>query len=756
VRKLVVYLFAFMLCIAAPSSLRATIYGRITGIVHDPQHRPVQNASVVLKSSTSDYTKTIQTNADGEFTFQAVPIGDYSVTVSQPGFGTEAQSLTVTSSAAPVLHFQLSIASVNQTTIVTSGADIANVQSVTPTTLISKKDIADTPGADRTNSLQVITDYVPGAYYTHDQLHIRGGHQVSWLIDGIPIPNTNIASNLGPQIDPKDIDFLEVQRGAYSSAYGDRTYGVFNVVPRSGFESNNEGELVTTFGNWYQTNDQLRFAGHTQRFAYYASLTGNRSNLGLQTPIGQVFHDAENGIGGFGSFIYNLNPNDQFRIVTSLRRDYYQIPYDPNPNPDFDSSGLRDAQTEVDAVASFSWVHTFDPNTFLTVSPFYHHNSADYRSSPNDAPTAATDNRSSNYAGGQISLTSTFWKNNVQAGVYAFGQRDNELFGLLFNDGSGNPPISNPESATGSVIAGFVDDRLNVTSWLTLMAGMRPTHFSGDVSESTINPRFGVAFRVPKTQIVFRAFYGHYYQPPPLTSLTGPLLEEIQNTDQLTFIPLHGERDEEHEFGVTIPIKGWTLDADTFETRANNFFDHNNVGESNIFIPVTIDGALINAWEVTLRSPRIWNRGQFHLAYSNQVAKARGAITGGLICFPPTDPACAPNPGYGPLDHDQRNTLSVGGEASLPWRSFVSTNVYYGSGFTNGSPSAEFPGAYLPGHATVDLTLGKNFGENFTASVTGLNIANRHLLIDNSLTFGGFHYNDPREIYVEFRWRFHY
>lgn len=754
-RKFVI-LFACLLCITASSSLHATIYGRITGIVHDPQHRPVQNASVVLKSTTSDYTKDTQTNDDGEFTFQAIPIGDYSVTVSQPGFGTEAQTLTVSSSAAPVLHFQLAIASVNQTTIVTSGIDIANVESVTPTTLVSRADIANSPGADRTNSLQMITDYVPGSYFTHDQLHIRGGHQVSWLLDGVPIPNTNIASNLGPQIDPKDIDYLEVQRGGYSSAYGDRTYGVFNVVPRSGFERNNEAELVTTFGNWFQTNDQLNLGGHTERFAYYVSLTGNRSNLGLQTPIGQGFHDAENGIGGFGSFIYNLNPKDQFRIVTSLRRDYYQIPFDPNPNPDFDSSGLRDNQTEVDGVASFSWVHTFNSSAFLTVSPFYHHNSADYHSSPNDTPTAATDNRTSDYAGGQVSLTSTFWKNNVQAGVYAFGQRDSEFFGLIFNDGSGNPPISNPQAATGSVIAGFIDDRLNVTSWLTLMAGMRPTHFSGDISESTINPRFGVAFRVPKTQIVFRAFYGHYYQAPPLTSLTGPLLQVVQNTDQLTFIPLHGERDEEHEFGVTIPIKGWTLDADTFQTRVNNFFDHNNVGESNIFIPVTIDGALINAWEVTLRSPRIWNRGQFHLAYSNQVAKARGAITGGLICFPATDPACAADPNFGPLDHDQRNTLSVGGEASLLWRSFVSTNVYYGSGFTNGSPNAEFPGAYLPGHTTVDLTLGKNFGEKFTASVTGLNIANRHLLIDNSLTFGGFHFNDPREIYAEFKWKFHY
>jgi hypothetical protein len=224
----------------------------------------------------------------------------------------------------------------------------------------------------------------------------------------------------------------------------------------------------------------------------------------------------------------------------------------------------------------------------------------------------------------------------------------------------------------------------------------------------------------------------------------------------LSFVPLHGERDEERQFGVTIPFRGWTLDVDNFQTRANNFFDHNNVGESNIFIPVTIDGALIRGWELTLASPRVWHRGQFHLAYSNQVAQARGAITGGLICFPPTDPSCQPAPGYSPLDHDQRNTLNVGFNATLPWNSYASTNVYYGSGFTNGSPNAQFPGSHLPQHTTFDLAIGKHFGERFTASLTALNVANRHLLIDNSLTFGGFHYNDPRQIYVEIRYRFHY
>ena len=40
--------------------------------------------------------------------------------------------------------------------------------------------------------------------------------------------------------------------------------------------------------------------------------------------------------------------------------------------------------------------------------------------------------------------------------------------------------------------------------------------------------------------------------------------------------------------------------------------------------------------------------------------------------------------------------------------------------------------------------------------VSGLNVANRRFLLDNSLTFGGTHYINPREIFVQLRYRFHY
>jgi hypothetical protein len=321
-------------------------------------------------------------------------------------------------------------------------------------------------------------------------------------------------------------------------------------------------------------------------------------------------------------------------------------------------------------------------------------------------------------------------------------------------------PIHEPDSANGSVVEEYLSDNFKATSWLTLIAGLRQSRFKGQFVEDYTAPRVGVALRIPKLDWVFRGFYGRYYQPPPLLTASGPVLA-FANSNNTTLTPLHGERDEEHQFGVQIPFRGWLLDADTFKNRVNNFLDHSNIGDSSIYFPVTINGALVRAWELTLRSPRLWRFGQAHLAYSNQIAEQRGNITGGLVCIPIGDPACNAGFNYTPVDHDQRNTLNVGFNATLPRSITASTNIYYGSGFTNGGynpdgPPADprYPNQYLPAHTTFDLALGKTINGNITASITATNVTNRRLLLDNSLTFGGFHYNDPRQIYAELRYRF--
>jgi hypothetical protein len=724
-----------------PIAIWATVYGAVRGVVHDPDHRPVPGARVTLKSTDSAYSVSLTTNDEGIFETSSVPVGAYQAGVARDGFAPAAQDVVVVSGSAPVLHFQLVIGTAHESVDVSEGALVASPEVVTPTTIVSRQEIRTTPGADLSNSLNPITDYVPGAWVAHDQLHVRGGHQVTWAIDGVPIPNTNIASNVGPQIDPKDIDYLEAQRGGYSAGVGDRTYGAFNAVPRTGFEGNSEGEWNSTVGAFGQTNDQIDFASHTEKFAYYGSVNGNRSDYGLQTPGPGVLHDRAWGLGGLATLVYNSDANNQFRFVTSLRSDDYQIPNDPGAQ----GAGIRDVERERDAVADFSWGHTFRPGVLLTVSPFYHLNRANYDGDPSDTPVGATQHRASQYAGAEIALTAVTGRHNAQFGVYGFGQRDDEFVDLIANDGSGDT-LAQDKVSTGHLEALFLGDQYRAFSWLTLSAGVRLTHFTGAISENAATPRLGGSIRIPGLNWVLRGFWGQYYQAPPLSTVSGPLLE-FAVSQGLGFIPLRGERDEEHQFGLTIPLRGWALEVNDYHQRARNYFDHNAIGDSNIFFPLTIDNARLYGQEAGIRSPRIFHRGEVYLAYAHAYALGSGAVTGGL-----TDHS-TPAGGYFLLDHDQRHTLHTGFNFNLPYRVVAGGNLYYGSGFTDGSSALP---AHLEGHTTFDFSAGKSISDSLTVSATALNLTNRRFLLDNSQTFGGTHYADPRQVYIGVRYRFHY
>src|SRR5260370_32700927 len=164
----------------------------------------------------------------------------------------------------------------------------------------------------------------------------------------------------------------------------------------------------------------------------------------------------------------------------------------------------------------------------------------------------------------------------------------------------------------------FVEDKFEVTPRLTLSGGVRQTHFSSPIfTENPTSPRIGVAVRIPRLNWVFRGFYGQFYQPPPLVTVSGPLLGLVNTpsnpANPQQFVPLRGERDTEYQFGVAIPYKGWAVDIDTFHTQSHNFLDHGNVNydfagnvvSTNIFFPLTTQDALIRGWDLTLRPPQL-------------------------------------------------------------------------------------------------------------------------------------------------------
>src|SRR5438034_462967 len=58
------HLFVGILTILlAPGLARATIFGDVRGVVHDPQHRPIESAQVSIHNRASTWSKTTLTDA---------------------------------------------------------------------------------------------------------------------------------------------------------------------------------------------------------------------------------------------------------------------------------------------------------------------------------------------------------------------------------------------------------------------------------------------------------------------------------------------------------------------------------------------------------------------------------------------------------------------------------------------------------------------------------------------------------------------
>ena len=75
-----------LLCLLHGNALHASIFSQVHGVVHDPQHRPIAGAHIALRAANSSFTLTIVSARDGSFALSSVPLGDYILIVTQPGF----------------------------------------------------------------------------------------------------------------------------------------------------------------------------------------------------------------------------------------------------------------------------------------------------------------------------------------------------------------------------------------------------------------------------------------------------------------------------------------------------------------------------------------------------------------------------------------------------------------------------------------------------------------------------------------------
>jgi hypothetical protein len=288
------------------------------------------------------------------------------------------------------------------------------------------------------------------------------------------------------------------------------------------------------------------------------------------------------------------------------------------------------------------------------------------------------------------------------------------------------------------------------SSMIILAAGVASyAQIFGTIRVSVIDPQNG---SVPNAQISIRAKNSQWAQLAKTNSDGIAVIQAVPIGDYIVSVSAEGfttatdKAIQVTSDKVTPPFHGWTLDFDRFHNRTRNAVDHEVLGNSSLLLPLTISHGRVRAYESTLHSPSLFNRLKLHYAFSYETAQGAGNITGGLTDFQP--------PPNGFFFLDQRVTLTAGSELNLPDRFWVSDTVILGSGFVRGNGLTQPD--HMPHHTTVDVSVGKEIGENISLRATALNIANSLFLTGLDNSFAGTHYYAPRELSVQLRYRFHY
>jgi hypothetical protein len=132
----------------------------------------------------------------------------------------------------------------------------------------------------------------------------------------------------------------------------------------------------------------------------------------------------------------------------------------------------------------------------------------------------------------------------------------------------------------------FISDNYKVTPWLTVLGGLRQSHFQSAITDNYTAPRAGLAVEIPKLHWVFRGFYGRFLSGPAANQRRRTAAELCQCEQHL-----HSAAARRVGRGAPVrragPLARLVVDADTFQTRVNNFLDHSNIGDSSIYLPVT-------------------------------------------------------------------------------------------------------------------------------------------------------------------------
>jgi carboxypeptidase family protein/TonB-dependent receptor-like protein len=250
--------------------------GIIRGVVTDPNGAPVANASVILHEAQTNFTRTLTTDAAGNFTGTLLPLGTYDVTARSVGYA-EVKRTGISLGVGETVALRLPLAAVTLAAVTVEATQpVVNVTQSAAATPLSAAAVTGLPNNGRNFiNLTLLTPNVAIVQGPDgDELTVAGqrGIHNNVSVDGADFNNSFFGEQRGGQrpaftFNLDAVQELVVIAGGANAEFGRSSGGFVNVITKSG--TNETKGSLHYFGKFDAvsgTPEHTSASGQIQRF----------------------------------------------------------------------------------------------------------------------------------------------------------------------------------------------------------------------------------------------------------------------------------------------------------------------------------------------------------------------------------------------------------------------------------------------------------------------------------------------------------
>jgi hypothetical protein len=232
--------------VISTNALAQTPTGTILGSVKDGQGGVVPGATVTATNTGTQFSRTVVTDDAGEYALRLLPVGNYQVSVTIPGFKNFTQSgiaLEVGRNAR--VDATIELGAVSETVSVIGDSPLVDTASATLARTVGQNEVLNLPLVNR--DLYALLSITGGVTANSSQNALGGPEQnttingsgnaqmgtVNFQLDG----GNNTAGLRGtgnPAPNPEAVQEFRVLTNGYSAEYGRYSAGVVDIVTKSG------------------------------------------------------------------------------------------------------------------------------------------------------------------------------------------------------------------------------------------------------------------------------------------------------------------------------------------------------------------------------------------------------------------------------------------------------------------------------------------------------------------------------------------